>query len=371
MRVALVHDWIAGMRGGERVLDELAGLFPEADLFTLIYTRGVTTPRIDSLRIHASPLSRLPGVRRYYRLLLPLFPAAIERFRLEGYDLVLSLSHSVAKGIRAPRGARHVCYCFTPMRYVWDQVDAYVGRGFRRTLARPLLSYLRRWDVRTSGPDRVDTFLAISRTVAGRIRSHYGREARVIYPPVGVDRIRPTGRAPEDFFLLVGGFVPYKREEIVVQAFRGLDVPLLVVGDGPRRSRIQAGAPPNVRFLGRVPDRELAGLYARCRALLYPQEEDFGIIAVEAQAAGRPVLAFAGGGATESVVPIDAHGGPGGTGLFFEEPSPAAVRDAVSRFLRLETRFDPVAIRKNAERFSAERFRREIDAALAPEAGRT
>jgi glycosyltransferase involved in cell wall biosynthesis len=364
MRVALVHDWITGMRGGERVLDQLASLFPEADLYTLFYVPGTTTPRIDRLPVHPSLLSRLPGVQRYYRLLLPLFPLAIERFHLRDYDLVVSCSHAVAKGIRAP-GARHVCYCFTPMRYVWDQVDAYLGQGLRRALAGPLLSYLRRWDVRTSREDRVTEFIGISETVANRIRARYRREARVIYPPVDVDRIQPDGRPPDPFFLLVGGFVPYKREEIVVEAFRGLDQTLLVAGDGPRRRKIEARAPSNVRFLGRVTDRELAALYARCRALLYPQEEDFGIVAVEGQAAGRPVIALGRGGATESVLPLDSDEDGGPTGLFFEDQTPRGVREAVLRFLDAEARFDPIQIRKNAERFSTDRFRLEITAALA------
>jgi glycosyltransferase involved in cell wall biosynthesis len=337
MRVALVHDWITGMRGGERVLDQLASLFPEADLYTLFYVPGTTTPRIDRLPVHPSLLSRLPGVQRYYRLLLPLFPLAIERFHLRDYDLVVSCSHAVAKGIRAP-GARHVCYCFTPMRYVWDQVDAYLGQGLRRALAGPLLSYLRRWDVRTSRADRVTEFIGISETVADRIRAR---------------------------FLLVGGFVPYKREEIVVEAFRGLDQTLLVAGDGPRRRKIEARARSNVRFLGRVTDRELAALYARCRALLYPQEEDFGIVAVEGQAAGRPVIALGRGGATESVLPLDSDEDGGPTGLFFEDQTPSGVREAVLRFLDAEARFDPIQIRKNAERFSTDRFRLEITAALA------
>jgi glycosyltransferase involved in cell wall biosynthesis len=365
LRVALVHDWLTGMRGGERVLHELAALFADADLYTLIHVPGTTSDRIERLRIRASPLSGVPGAKRHYRLLLPLFPWAIERFRLEGYELVLSTSHAVAKGVRTPPGTPHLCYCFTPMRYVWDQANAYLGRGLRRVLAAPLVAYLRHFDRRTSGPDRVTRFAAISQTVAERVRRHYGRGAAVVYPPVAVDRIRPDGRPPDDFFLLVAGFVPYKREEVAIEAFRRLDRRLLVVGEGPRRARLQAGAPARVEFTGRVSDEELARLYARCRALIFPSEEDFGLVPVEAQAAGRPVIAFGRGGARESVV---EGGASGGTGICFERQTPEDLADAVRRFERVEGDFDPAAIRAHAERFGVERFldeiRRQIDAAL-------
>ncbi len=370
MKVALVHDWLTGLRGGERVLDEHARLFPDADLYTLVHVPGSTTPRIEALRIHASPLSRLPGVDRHYRLLLPLFPWAAARLHVKpGTDLVLSSSHAVAKAVRPPPGAVHLCYCFTPMRYVWDQADAYLGRGLRRALAAPLAAALRRWDRRTSGPERVHRFVAISRTVAERIRRHYGRRAQVIHPPVDVERIRPSGAAPEDFYLLVGGFVPYKREDLVLDAFRRLDRPLLVAGDGPRRAALEAAAPPNARFLGRVSDPELADLYARCRALVYPQEEDFGIVPVEAQAAGRPVIAYGAGGATETVVPLGAEEGRAPTGLFFHPQEPEALVAALQRFEASADAFVPEAIRAHAEGFSAARFRAQmraaVDAALA------
>jgi len=419
MRVALVHDWLTGLRGGERVLDELAGLFPNADCYTLVHVPGATTPRIDRLGIHTSPLQRLPGATRHYRKLLPLHPWAVRRLRVEGYDLVISTHHAVAKGAAIAPGTPHLCYCFTPMRYVWDQADAYLGRGLRRALATPLVAALRRFDLRTAGPEQVTRFAALSRTVADRIRRRYGRPAAVVHPPVDVERIRSSGRPPEDFYLLVGGFVPYKREDLVLEAFRGLDRRLLVAGDGPARPRLARQAPPNVRFLGRVSEAELADLYARCRALLYPQEEDFGIVAVEAQAAGRPVIALGRGGACDTVVPLEVVGPegareaiagdslpptatkpggpsaqpPGGsghspgrepfaaerapdapgprspTGLWFEPQTPEALRAALRRFETLEDRFDPAAIRAHAERFAPERFRagirRQIEATLA------
>jgi glycosyltransferase involved in cell wall biosynthesis len=369
VKVVLVHDWLTGMRGGERVLDEIAGMFPDAELFTLIHVPGSTSPRIEALRITASPLSRLPGAARHYRKLLPLFPAAIERLRLPACDLVLSTSHAVAKAARPPRGARHLCYCFTPMRYVWDQADAYLGRGLRRALALPLAAWLRRFDRRTSGPERIHRVVAISHVVADRVRRAWGRDASVVYPPVEVERFAPRPEGPEDFYLLVGGFVPYKREDLALRAFAALGRPLVVAGDGPLRRRLEAEAPPNARFLGRVDDAALASLYARCRALVYPQEEDFGIVPLEAQAAGRPVIALGRGGATETVVPLGDPAGRAPTGLFFPEQTPEALADAVRRFEAAADRFSPAAVRAHAERFRGERFRAElraeIEAALA------
>jgi glycosyltransferase involved in cell wall biosynthesis len=303
-------------------------------------------------------------VRRHYRKLLPLYPWAIERFQLEGYDLVLSSSHAVAKGIRAPHGATHLCCCFTPMRYIWDQADAYLGRGLRRALGTPLARRLRSWDVRSSGPERVARFVAISETVARRIRAHYGRSAEVIYPPVDVDRFRVCPEEVEDWYLLVGGFVPYKREDLALEAFRQLDARLLVAGDGPGRAALQARAPANVRFLGRVSDAELEDLYARCRALVYPQEEDFGIVPVEAQAAGRPVIAFGSGGATETVQALGRSEDRTPTGVWFSPQTPAALAEAVRRFEAAESEFEPAAIRTQAERFAVPRYHRELRAAV-------
>ena len=360
MKIALVHDWVTGMRGGERVLHELAAVFPGSDLYTLVHRPGATSDRIDAMRVVESGIARLPGGRRHFRKLLPVLPWFVERFRFEGYDAVLSSSHAVAKGVLAPPGTPHVCYCHTPMRYVWDHCEAYLGRGVRRTLADPLVRWLRRWDRGSSGPDRVTRFVANSRTVAERVHRHYGREARVVYPPVDLEAFRPDGGAPEDYYLMVSSFVPYKREELAVEAFRNLDRPLLIAGDGPRRERVRSGSPPNVVFLGRIPDAALAALYARCRAFVHPQEEDLGIAALEAQASGRPVIAFGRGGATETVVPIGDPSGAPATGVFFREQTVRALEAAVREFEQAEARFDPRAIRAHAERFGASRFRREI-----------
>ncbi len=360
MRVALVHDWLTGMRGGERLLHEIVKLFPDAALYTLVHVPGSTSAAIDALAVRASALSRLPGIARHYRKLLPLFPHAIERLRIEPCDLVISTSHAFAKGVRAPAGVPHLCYCMTPMRYVWDQADAYLGRGLRRAASLPLAAYLRRWDQRTATPERVTRFVAISRTVAERIRRHYGREASILYPPVDVERISCADAPPEDFYLLVGGFVPYKREALAIEAFRRLDRALVVGGDGPDRRRIERSAPDNVRFVGRIGDASLADHYRRCRALIYPQEEDFGIVAVEAQAAGRPVIAFGSGGAAETVVPLHAPGSAAPTGVWFDEATPDALVAAVRTFERSAERFDAKAIRAHSETFGAKRFARQL-----------
>lgn len=352
------------MRGGERVLEQLCLLYPDADLYTLIHVPGSTSPTIEDRRITASPLSRLPGAAKHYRKLLPLFPLAAERFHLKGYDLVVSTSHAFAKGIRVAPPTPHLCYCFTPMRYVWDQIDAYLGRGALRRASSPLVAALRAWDRRTSQPERITQVIAISETVRDRVRRHWGREARVIFPPVDVERIRPDGRPPDDFYLMVGAFVPYKREDVAVEAFRELPGRLVVVGDGPDRAALAAGAPANVEFVGRVSDRRLAELYARCRALVYPQDEDFGIVAVEAQAAGRPVICLDRGGASETVLPHGGGDGRGPTGVWFSSQNPRALAQAIRYFEAAEKDFDPGAIRAWAEGFANVRFRRELAGAV-------
>ena len=374
MRVALVHDWLTGYRGGERVLSHLAQRYPQADLFTLIHEPGSVPAAIEARTIHTSVLDRIPGRGRHYRKLLPLFPWAIERFDFAGYDLVISTSHAVAKSVRVPRGVPHVDYCFTPMRYVWDRIDAYLGEGKRRTMASPLVRRLRDFDVRTSGPDRVTRFIAISTDVADRIARHYGRSARVVPPPVDVSWIEPARAPGGDFYLLVGGFVPYKREDLVIEAFRRNRRPLVVAGDGPARAELERNAPPNVRFVGRVPDAELARLYRDARALVYPQHEDFGLVAVEAQAAGRPVIGFGRGGLLDTVVPLSDPDGASpvdATGVYFEEQTPEALCEAIERFEKFEARFDPRALRRWAERFSPARFDRAFDAELAIALGET
>ena len=378
MRVALVHDWLTGYRGGERVLQHLARRYPSADLYTLIHEPGCVPPEIEDRRIFTSPLDRIPGRARHYRKWLPLFPWAIRGFDLRGYDLVLSTSHAVAKSIRRPEGVVHLDYCFTPMRYVWDHADSYLGRGLRRTLATPMIGALRRFDVATSGADSVTRFVAISNDVAERIRRHYGRPARVVPPPVAMDWIETAstgngGGTAADYYLLVGGFVPYKREDLAIEAFRGLDRRLVIAGDGPARARLERIAPPNVEFVGRVDDTRLAELYRSCRALIHPQHEDFGLVAVEVQAAGRPVIGFAAGGLLDSVRPLPerdsdlADSQP--TGVFFGEQTAQALRAAIERFEKHEGLFDPASLRRWAERFSPERFDAALDHEIAAAMG--
>lgn len=371
LRIALVHDWLTGFRGGERVLEHLAHRYPDADLFTLFHAPGSVPAAIERLAIRTSPLDRLPSAHRHYRKLLPLYPWAIRRFDFEGYDLVLSTSHSVAKSVRVPASTPHLDYCFTPMRYVWDQADEYLGRGMRRALAAPLVAGLRAFDRRTAGPASVTRFVAISQEVAGRIRRHYGRQANVVPPPVDVSWIEAARAPAEDFFLLVAGFVPYKREDLVIECFRRSGRRLVVAGDGPGRPALERDRPPNVEFLGRVDDRTLAELYRRCRALIYPQCEDFGLIAVEAQAAGRPVIAFGAGGVLDSVRPLaespaPAHDDPiGATGIFFDRQTPEALAAAIERFEKADLLFRPAALRAWAERFSPARFDAALDRELA------
>jgi glycosyltransferase involved in cell wall biosynthesis len=320
--------------------------------------------RVRALRL-ASFLQRLPGLHRRYRYALPLFPFAIEGLRPDGFDLVLSSSHCVAKAVRTPPSTMHVCYCHTPMRYVWDEYDAYFGRDRAawpvRAAMRVLAPALRHWDRRTTG--RVDAFIANSAFVRGRIRRLYGRDATVVHPPVNIERFAPARHRTETY-LIVSALVAYKRIDRAIAAFNALNRPLAIAGDGPERGRLQRMAGRHITFLGRVSDREVARLMARCRAFIIPGVEDFGITPVEAQAAGAPVIALAAGGARETVID---RGPPGTTtGVLFDEPSPAALARAIRRFETMA--FDPAVLRRNAARFSAARFRAglaaEIDRAI-------
>lgn len=390
MRVALVHDWLTGYRGGERVLRHLAMRFPDADLFTLFHRPGSVAAEIEDRRIFTSRLDRFPGKSAHYRKLLPLFPLAIRQFDFSGYDLILSTSHSVAKSVRVPAGVTHIDYCFTPMRYIWDQADAYLGRGPKRWLAAPAIAALRRFDVRTSGPESVTRFVAISTEVADRIRRHYGREANVVAPPVDLSWIECAREPAEDFYLHVAGFVPYKRDELVTEAFSRLNRRLVVVGTGPGRTALERSASPNVEFVGRVDDAELARLYRTTRALIHPQLEDFGLVAVEVQAAGRPVIAFGAGGVLDTVRPyrgdqesngdlagrrpeegLGSHSDLGDsspshpTGIFFDEPTADCLIAAIERFEKAEALFEADRIQHWARRFSPNRFDVALDQELA------
>jgi glycosyltransferase involved in cell wall biosynthesis len=356
--VALVHDWLTGMRGGERCLEVFCELFPTAPLFTLLHVPGSVSPAIERRRVVTSFVQRLPRAASRYRHYLPLFPAAVRGFDLTGFDLVISLSHCVAKAVRRPPGALHLSYCFSPMRYVWDLYDDYFGaRAPRATrwLMPPVAAALRAWDRRTDG---VDGFVAISGHIAERIRRVYGRDADVIHPPVDVARFRPAAR-PDDFYLVVSALVPYKRVDLAVAAASRLGRRLLVVGTGPEEPRLRAVAGPTVEFLGWRPDAEVAELYARCRAVLFPGVEDYGIVPLEAAAAGRPTIALARGGALETMIGLDAADAPP-TAVFFEAQTEAALTEAMLRFESAEHRFDPVALRARAIRFDRPVFRRRV-----------
>jgi len=303
-------------------------------------------------------VQRLPRASSHYRHYLPVFPAAVRGFDLSGFDVVISLSHCVAKAVRRPAGALHISYCFSPMRYVWDLYDDYFGaRAGRaaRWLMPPVAAALRAWDRRTDG---VDAFVAISRHIAERIRRVYGREASVIHPPVDVARFTPAPR-PDDFYLVVSALVPYKRIDLAVAAANRLGRRLLVVGTGPEEARLRAAAGPTVDLLGWRPDSEVAGLYARARAVLFPAVEDYGIVPLEAAAAGRPTIALARGGALETMVGLDAGAAPP-TAVFFDAQTEEALADAMLRYEANAHRFDPDALRARALRFDREIFRGRV-----------
>ena len=357
MRLAFVHDWLTGMRGGERALEVLCERYPDAELFTLVHIPGSVSPAIERLRPHTSFIQHLPLVKRYYREDLPLFPVAIEQFSFDRFDVVVSLSHCCAKAIVRPGRVRHLCYCLTPMRYAWDQFDAYFGPARIGPMAsaamRPLMARLARWDRDTA--DRVDRYVAISHYVAGRIRRYYNREAIVVYPPVDTDFFHPDAVEPERFALVVSALVPYKRIDSAIEACRLAGVSLKIVGDGPERARLERAANGDAEFLGRLSDEDVRALYRRAAVTLLPGEEDFGIVPLEAAACGRPVVALSCGGAVETVI-------PGTTGTLVDDQSPSAFADGIRQ--ALATRFDSAAIRAHAERFSRRRFGDEMAALI-------
>jgi glycosyltransferase involved in cell wall biosynthesis len=360
-RVALVHDWLTGMRGGEKVLEVLCGMYPSADLFTLVHVPRSVSPAIERLHPRTSFLQRLPGIRHYYRYCLPLFPLAVEQFDLDRYDLVVSTSHCAAKAVVKTGRARHLCYCFTPMRYAWDQFEAYFGvrqvGPVASHLLRPVLGALSRWDAATAG--RVDRYVAISQHVARRIRRYYNRDASVIYPPVDTTFYTADGTASGSFVLMVSALVPYKRIDLAIEASRIAGLRLRIVGSGPERERLMTFASErraDVDFLGSLADEDIRELYRQSAAVLLTGEEDFGIAPVEAQACGRPVVALARGGALETVV-------DGVTGVLVEESSAPAFAAGITR--ALQTRFDPSAIRQHALRFDVSVFADAIQRAIA------
>lgn len=362
LRVALVHDWLTGMRGGEKVLEVLCELFPSATLYTLLHHRGSVSSTIERMQIRTSFVQRLPFVEKNYRYYLPLFPAAIESFDLSGYDLIISSSHCAAKGVIPPPGALHLCYCHTPMRYVWDQYDEYFGKGRANWLVRQTMAVvaprLREWDVRSSS--RVHHFIANSHHVAERIQRIYGRTAEVIHPPVDTEQFVLSSR-DEGYFLIVSALVPYKRVDLAVEAFNRTGERLLIVGSGPERKKLQSCARPNVQFLGWQDDDALSRLYGGCRAVIFPGVEDFGIVPLEAMASGKPVVAYAKGGALETV----REDGNVPTGVLFHQQTPDALCEALQRFKTL--RWNSSAIRRHALKFNRRVFRKRLLQAILRE----
>ncbi len=351
--ITLVHDWLTGMRGGEKCLEVLCELYPEAPVFTLLAYPEKVSAAIRSHEIHHSFLQRMPKAESRYRHYLPLFPRAIESLDLSGSELVVSSSHAVAKGVLVPEGALHISYVYTPMRYVWDMFDQYFSRelvgGAQYAMIRLAARYLRRWDVRSSS--RVHHYIAISSYIGERIQRIYGRESAVIYPPVDIARFTPT-QDHDGSYLVFSALVPYKRVDLAIAAFNELGLPLRVIGDGPENERLRSMASDNITFEGWLDDAEIETALGRCRALIFPGEEDFGIIPVEAMASGKPVIAFGKGGATETVV-------EGVTGTFFDEQTVEALKNSVRKFEQME--FDSTVIRTHAETFNREIYREKMD----------
>jgi glycosyltransferase involved in cell wall biosynthesis len=359
MRAAIIHYWLLNMRGGEKVVEALCRLLPEADLFTLFYRPERVSQTIRARRVTASFLNPL---WRHYRSLLPLMPMALESFDLRGYDLIISSESGPAKGVLAPSAARHICYCHTPMRYLWDQYPAYrnefTASAWKRALMTPLTNYLRLWDYSTAA--RVDDFVANSGNVAQRIWKTYRRKARVIYPPVAVESF--YWKEPEDYYLIVSELVAYKRIDTAVRLFAKNGRRLRIVGDGPEFGALRNLGHGRVEFCGRVTDNELRELYARSRALLMPGEEDFGMTPVEALASGKPVIALGRGGALESVPTADPVGG-----VFYDAPQEEELAGAIQKFERIEAGIQPRELQASAQRFSEAAFAASMREVLSAE----
>jgi glycosyltransferase involved in cell wall biosynthesis len=355
-RVVLVHDWLTGMRGGEKCLEVFRRRWPRAPLFTLLHRPGSVVPILERPPLHTSWLQALPRIWRYYRFALPVMPLAVRTWRLPECDLVVSCSHCVAKAALVPPGVPHVCYCLTPMRYAWHLREAYLGAGYRGRAISWILDALREWDRRTA--QQVTHFIAISRTVQRRIGECYGRSSTVIYPPVDTDFYCPAPVQREHYYLVVSAFAPYKRLDLAVEACNRLRRRLVIIGTGQDERRIRAMAGPTVELLGWQPEAVIRHHLRRCRALLFPGEEDFGIVPVEAQACGAPVIAFGQGGATETVLPPERGSPP--TGMWFEDQTAESLIAVIESFEAGAWTFDPSAARSHALRFGEDQFRKEI-----------
>lgn len=361
LRVALIHYWLVNHGGGERVLDCLAGMFPQADVFAVVSDPSTLSAEIRKHRLTTSFLQHVPGAIRYYRHFVPLYPMALESFDLSSYDLIISHESGPAKGVIPRPDALHICYSSSPMRYIWDMYPAYRGTMGRvtRTFFSAASNYLRMWDV--SSASRVDHFVANSRFVEKRIMKYYRRESTVIHPPVDVVRAYASNET-DDYYLMVGRLTDYKRVDLAVAAFNRNGRSLRIVGDGPMRRQLQSQAKNNIQFLGRLSDDEIHNHYARCRALIFPGTEDFGIVPVEAQCFGKPVIAYADGGALDTVIPFQVNETPAelASGILFQPQTAEGLSAAIEQFEQHEHSFRPEFIRAHALTFRTEEFVRQM-----------
>lgn len=364
MTLALIHDWVVALAGAEKCLEVFHEIYPDAPLYTLVYKdQSVQQLGFNKEQVHGSLLQGRRNIQDKYRRYLPLFPYAIEQFDLSEYDVILSSSHCAAKGVLTRADQLHICYCHTPVRYAWDLTHRYLrenslDKGIKSTLARIILQYIRMWDIQTA--NRVDFFIANSKYTAQRIWRVYRRDAEVIYPPVDIERFNISEKK-DDFFLFVSRLVPYKKPDLIIQSFNKLGLSLKVVGNGPQFDDCKRIAGKNVEMLGYQSDEEVAELMSRARALIFAADEDFGIVPVEAQACGTPVIAFGKGGATETVVAADGTNWDKATGLYFHEQNISSLEKAVKQFIKWEDNYDSHIIRNNAERFSREKFKQRVE----------
>ncbi len=375
MRVAIVHHWFISLAGGERVVDTIASIFPTADVFTLFLDKQKLPPALQKRKITTSFLDKTPGARRAHRHFLPFYPLAVEMLDLSGYDLVITSDSGPMKGVVTDPNATHICYCHSPMRYLWDGYSAYLRQmsPLAQTIFGLASHYVRNWDY--SAAQRVDHFIANSNYVAGRIRKYYRRDSTIIHPPINTSQSF-LARKHEDYYLAVGRLVPYKRTDILIDACSKLGRKLVIVGDGPEMKRLKRHSGPNIEFLGEVDEAQLRNVYAQCRALLFAADEDFGMVPLEAQSYGRPVIAFGKGGSLETVVGVYAptrqqtlEEGSAITGVFFAEQTADALANAILSFESSEDMFVPEQIQLHARRFDTsifiDRLRKYVESVMA------